>query len=91
MEGFLEALPTWVRVLVAVGLGFGIWRVGIGILRSLGGARPGGPAEPEDVEDLDVFLVCGECGTEFRITRLGELQIPRHCGEPMRVVRRPPR
>jgi hypothetical protein len=91
VEGILEALPTWVRVLVAVALGFGIWRVAIGILRSLGGgARPGGPAEPEDVEDLDVFLVCGECGTEFRITRLGELQIPRHCGELMRVVRRPP-
>jgi hypothetical protein len=36
-----------------------------------------------------VFLVCRECGTEFRVTRLGELQIPRHCGEPMQVVRRP--
>jgi len=35
------------------------------------------------------FLVCGECGTEFRVTRLGELQIPRHCGETMQVVRRP--
>jgi hypothetical protein len=90
VEGILEALPSWVRILVAVALGFGIWRVGIGVLRSLGGgARPGHPVEPEDVEDLDVFLVCGECGTEFRITRLGELQIPRHCGEPMDVVRRP--
>ncbi len=91
VEGVLEALPVWVRFLVALALGFVIWRVGIGVLRSLGGAaRPGRPAEPEDVEDLDVFLVCGECGTEFRITRLGELQIPRHCGEPMEVVRRPP-
>jgi len=36
-----------------------------------------------------VFLVCRECGTEFRVTRLGELQIPRHCGETMQVVRRP--
>ena len=34
-------------------------------------------------------LVCRECGTEFQVTRLGELQIPRHCGEPMDVVRRP--
>ena len=40
-------------------------------------------------EELEVFLVCRECGTEFRVTRLGELQIPRHCGEPMVVVRRP--
>ena len=39
--------------------------------------------------DLDVFLVCGECGTEYQVTRLGEIQVPRHCGEPMKVVRRP--
>ena len=45
--------------------------------------------EPEDVDDLEVYLVCRECGTEFRVTRLGELQIPRHCGERMEVVRRP--
>jgi hypothetical protein len=47
------------------------------------------PLEPEDVEDLDVFLLCGECGTELKVSRLGELQIPRHCGEKMQVVRRP--
>jgi hypothetical protein len=47
------------------------------------------PPEPEDVEDLAVSLVCGECGTELRVTKLGELQIPRHCGEKMQVVRRP--
>lgn len=45
--------------------------------------------EVEDVDHLDVFLVCAECGTEFQVTRLGELQIPRHCGEPMLVERRP--
>jgi hypothetical protein len=47
------------------------------------------PTEPEDVRDLEVYLVCGECGTEFKVERLGELQIPRHCGEKMQVVRRP--
>jgi len=46
------------------------------------------PSEAEDVENLDVYLVCGECGTEFKVSRLGELQIPRHCGEKMEVVRR---
>jgi hypothetical protein len=64
------------------------------MLRGLGHAAPGSlddappPPEPEDVEDLAVFLVCGECGTEFRVSKLGELQIPRHCGERMQVVRR---
>jgi len=41
-----------------------------------------------DVDGLDVYLVCGECGTEFKVSRLGELQVPRHCGEKMQVVRR---
>jgi hypothetical protein len=44
--------------------------------------------EAEDVAELDVFFVCGECGTEFRVEKIGELQVPRHCGEPMRVERR---
>ena len=58
-------------------------------VRSLASMRPKERIEPEDVEDLDVFFVCGECGTEFQVTRIGEMQIPRHCGEPMLVVRRP--
>jgi len=83
-------VPTWLLVITAVIVGLLIWRVGIGVLRSLTGegARREKP-EVEDVEGLEVFLVCNECGTEFRVTRLGELQIPRHCGEPMQVVRRP--
>ena len=83
-------MSLWVAIPVALVLAFVIWRVGIGTLRSLTSDptlmdRP----EVEDVEALEVFMVCGECGTEFRVTRLGELQIPRHCGEPMHVQRRP--
>lgn len=68
--------------------------VGIQALRAVSGAgrdvEPRSPdAAPEDVADLDVFLVCRECGTEFQVTRLGEVQVPRHCGERMAVVRRP--
>lgn len=67
--------------------------LGIQALRAMSGAGRQEPrpadAEPEDVADLDVFLVCRECGTEFQVTRLGEVQVPRHCGERMDVVRRP--
>jgi hypothetical protein len=67
--------------------------LGIKAVRAVsgGGREPPRPpdAEPEDVADLDVFLVCRECGTEFQVTRLGEVQVPRHCGERMEVVRRP--
>jgi hypothetical protein len=76
-------------VLSAILVGLVIGWVGLTALRAASGGGPRTPPEIEDVEDLEVFLVCRECGTEFRVTRLGELQIPRHCGEPMEVVRRP--
>ena len=68
--------------------------VGVQAIRAVsGGGRDAGgraaDAPPEDVADLDVFLVCRECGTEFQVTRLGEVQVPRHCGERMEVVQRP--
>lgn len=85
----LGAVSWWV-VLGAVVLAVTIAWLGITALRAAsGGGVRRDPAEVEDVEDLEVFLVCRECGTEFQVTRLGELQIPRHCGEPMQVERRP--
>ena len=80
-----------VRIVVAIALAFVVGWVGFRLLRAMGGAaRPGDhDAEPEDVADLAVFLVCRECGTEFQVTRIAELQIPRHCGEKMDVVQRP--
>ena len=82
-------MSIWV-VLTAVLIGLAIAWIGITALRAASGTSASREKhEIEDVEGLDVFLICGECGTEFRVTRLGELQIPRHCGEPMQVVRRP--
>ena len=84
-------MPTWLLILSAVLIGALIWRVGIASIRSfsIDPEVETSPEVPEDVEDLDVYLVCGECGTEFKVSRLGELQIPRHCGERMQVVQRP--
>jgi hypothetical protein len=82
-------MNIWV-VLSAVLIGVAIAWLGITALRAASGTgAPRGRPDVEDVEELEVFLVCRECGTEFRVTRLGELQIPRHCGEPMEVVQRP--
>ena len=85
-------MPTWLLVVTAVLVGALIWRIGIASLRSFSPDPESEPApdEPEDVDDLEVYLVCGECGTELKVSRLGELQIPRHCGEKMQVVRRAP-
>lgn len=76
-------------MLSGIAIGVAIAWLGITALRAASGGGPKDRHEVEDVEELEVFLVCRECGTEFRVTRLGELQIPRHCGEPMEVVRRP--
>ncbi len=96
LSRYRGSMPMWIVVLTALLGAFVIWRVGIAMLRSLTMTSPPGsasdepaPAEPEDVDDLGVYLVCGECGTELKVSRLGELQIPRHCGEKMQVVRRP--
>ena len=80
-----------VRILVAVLIALAVAWVGFKMLRAVGGpsARHSvRPEDSEDVADLSVFLVCRECGTEFQVTRLGEVQVPRHCGERMEVVRR---
>jgi hypothetical protein len=83
------AIATWVLWLVAVALFVGIAFLGLVFLRGITASRPKENIDPEDVAELDVFFVCSECGTEFQVTRLGEVQVPRHCGEPMAVVRRP--
>jgi len=74
---------------VAVIIFVAILGFGLSFLRSVSGTRPVEHIELEDVAGLDVFFVCAECGTEYQVTRIGEIQIPRHCGEPMTVVRRP--
>jgi hypothetical protein len=85
----------WVGLVVVVFLAVMVWRIGVGTLRRMGDAaraeqEMATPETAEDVADLDVFFVCSNCGTEYQVTRLGEVQVPRHCGEPMDVVRRPP-
>jgi hypothetical protein len=81
------------RILIAALLAVAILAVGVLMTRAVSARRIGDdearPDEPEDVTELDVYFVCRECGTEFQVTRLGEVQVPRHCGEPMEVVQRP--
>ena len=80
------------RVVVAILLFVGILAIGVALTRAMSASREGdegAPSEPEDVAALDVYFVCRECGTELQVTRLGEMQVPRHCGEPMEVVQRP--
>jgi hypothetical protein len=83
------AIATPLLWLVAVLLFLAIAGIGMMFMRGIASVRSTERIEPEDVAGLDVFFVCRECGTEFQVTKLGEIQVPRHCGEPMLVVRRP--
>jgi hypothetical protein len=74
---------------VAIALGLLLFVFGVRLLRRAGATPPAHQGPAEDVAELDVFFVCGECGTEFRVEKIGELQVPRHCGEKMLVERRP--
>jgi DNA-directed RNA polymerase subunit RPC12/RpoP len=74
---------------VAIPLGLLILIFGMRLFRRIADTPEMTRIDPEDVTDLDVFFVCVECGTEFRVEKLGELQVPRHCGEKMLVERRP--
>src|SRR5207237_10472076 len=86
-------VPRWLAFLTAVPFAYLVWRLGIAHLRVLSGPAPGSledgppPSEPEDVDGLDVYLVCGECRTEVKASRMGDLQVPRHCGMKTHVVR----
>jgi hypothetical protein len=82
-------VPSWLHLPVAILIGVAIAVVGLRVIRLVSSNPVEKRDEPENVEDLEVFFVCGECGTELRVTRLGELQVPRHCGERMHVVQRP--
>ncbi len=75
--------------LVALALGLFVFLFGVRMLRRASIPPPAHDGPAEDVVDLDVFFVCVECGTEFRVEKIGELQVPRHCGERMAVERRP--
>jgi hypothetical protein len=77
------------RVVLGVLIGLGILVAGVWMIRALAFGGPSKADQPEDVGALDVFFVCTECGTAYKVERLGKLQVPRHCGEPMRVEQRP--
>lgn len=79
----------WWRIPVAIVLAWLIWRFLVAMLRSVSAGGGAKTHIPEDVSDLDVFFVCAECGTEYQVTKVGEVQVPRHCGEPMLVQQRP--
>ncbi len=78
---------TVLAVLVAVVAFLVIWRVGIGLLRSLATPLPPPPPEGE-LRKVNIKYRCSLCGVEMKMTLATEElpPPPRHCQEDMDLV-----
>ena len=74
-------------ILGAVFLFFFLWRVGVGLLRSMTTPLPEPPPEGE-LRRVNVRYRCSLCGVEIRMTMAPEEDpvAPRHCMEDMDFV-----
>jgi hypothetical protein len=90
------AVAAWLidpRLLVAVVIGFVIYRIGTAMLRGMATEAGNAPPEPRPVSgarERTVFR-CDTCGTELLLVVVGDDTPPRHCGERMRARTEVPR
>ena len=70
-------------VILALALGYLIWRVSLAVIRMLSTPPPG--VDPDDVVTVDQDYRCTVCGAELTMTavNLAEDRPPRHCREDM--------
>ncbi|MFZ1491547.1 MAG: hypothetical protein WAS51_16540 [Ilumatobacteraceae bacterium] len=83
----MPALSTIVWWLGAVVLFFVLWRVGVGLLRSMTQPLPQPPPAGE-MRKVDVRYRCSVCGLELKMTLAAEEdpEPPRHCQEDMDLL-----
>ena len=81
------ALSTVIWLLGALVVAFVVWKVGIGMLRSLTTPLPPPPPAGE-LRKVDLRYRCSVCGAEVKMTLAAEEDPPppRHCMEDMDVV-----
>ena len=74
---------TVLDVVLAVALGYLIWRGSLAVIRML--STPPPQVDPEDVVRVDQGYRCTVCGAELTMTavNLAEDKPPRHCREDM--------
>ncbi|MDQ4148775.1 MAG: hypothetical protein M3164_02090 [Actinomycetota bacterium] len=76
------------RVLVAVVMAVGIAWFGIGYARQLTHPPPPDPTPVEVDPRFKLSYVCEMCGLELAIVMAAKDKAPKHCGEPMVLIRR---
>jgi hypothetical protein len=80
---------TVIDVLLAVGMGYAIWRGSLFFIRML--STPPPEIDPDDVVAVDQDYKCTVCGAELtmRAINIQDDAAPRHCREEMVPVWRP--
>lgn len=80
---------TFIDVLLALILGFVIWRGSIALIRMM--STPPPEIDPDDVKEVDQDYRCTVCGAELTMKAINvqDEAAPRHCREDMVPVWRP--
>lgn len=76
-------------IVIALVVGYVIWRVSIAVIRML--STPPPEIDPEDVMPVDQDYRCSVCGAELtmKAVNVAEDKPPKHCREEMVPVWRP--
>ncbi|MGH2717326.1 MAG: hypothetical protein ACRDJU_01950 [Actinomycetota bacterium] len=83
------ALGSFGRVVVGALLAFGVAALMVNYFRQVANPPPPDP-EPTAVHPgLRLAYVCEMCGLELAVLKVAKDRAPKHCGEPMELVRRP--
>jgi hypothetical protein len=80
---------TFIDVVLALALGYAIWRLSIALIRMM--STPPPEIDPEDVKEVDQDYRCTVCGAELtmKAVNVNDEAAPRHCREDMVPVWRP--
>ena len=80
---------TFIDILLALILGFVIWRGSIALIRMM--STPPPEIDPDDVKEVDQDYRCTVCGAELtmKAVNVQDEAAPRHCREDMVPVWRP--
>ncbi|MCU1344414.1 MAG: hypothetical protein JWL70_680 [Acidimicrobiia bacterium] len=80
-------MGTLVIIVVGIVGGYMLWKVGIGMLRSLGTPLPPPPPAGE-MRRVNMRFRCSVCGTEIKMLLANDElpSAPRHCQEDMDLV-----
>ena len=76
-----------VRLLIALLIGYSVWRVGMWAVRTIGNPPPPPPPAGE-MRRIRLHYRCDVCGAEVRMTKAAteDPAPPRHCMEEMEFV-----